>query len=181
MGDKLLDTSQIINGMAVMISFFVGYRYAIKRGESKETDEGAAAATGSTTTQEAAVSDRNYGGINENFKMVLVVRNDLKMGKGKIAAQCGHGAVGAYQNAVTRIPRLLRAWENCGCAKIAVRVESEAELMAIKKAAERQQLNTCLIRDAGRTQIEPNSKTVLAVGPAAAADIDRVTGHLKLL
>lgn len=113
--------------------------------------------------------------------MVLVVRNDLKMGKGKIASQCSHGAVGAYQRAVTRTPRLLRAWENCGCAKIAVRVESEAELMAIKRAAEQKQLNTCLIRDAGRTQIEPNSKTVLALGPASAKDIDVVTGHLKLL
>lgn len=113
--------------------------------------------------------------------MVLVVRNDLKMGKGKIASQCSHGAVGAYQRAVTRTPRLLRAWENCGCAKIAVRVDSEAELMSIKRSAEQRHLNTCLIRDAGRTQIEPNSKTVLAVGPAAAVEIDRVTGHLKLL
>ncbi|XP_064556525.1 probable peptidyl-tRNA hydrolase 2 [Drosophila montana] len=181
MGDKLLDTTQIINGLAVMISFFVGYKYALKRGEacakiddtpSTETQEGGAA---------AAIADKTYGGFNDNYKMVLVVRNDLKMGKGKIASQCSHGAVGAYQRATTRTPRLLRAWENCGCAKIAVRVESEAELMAIKRAAEQRQLNTCLIRDAGRTQIEPNSKTVLAVGPAAAIDIDRVTGHLKLL
>ncbi|KAH8416981.1 hypothetical protein KR222_000654 [Zaprionus bogoriensis] len=184
MGDKLLDSAQILNGLAVMLSFFVGYKYALKRGEAcaKIDDtpspgtqaEGAAAAA-------AAVADKNYGGFNDNFKMVLVVRNDLKMGKGKVAAQCSHGAVGAYQRAVTRTPRLLRAWENCGCAKIAVRVESEAELMAIKRAAEQKQLNTCLIRDAGRTQIEPNSKTVLAIGPAAAADIDAVTGHLKLL
>ncbi|XP_030374491.1 probable peptidyl-tRNA hydrolase 2 [Scaptodrosophila lebanonensis] len=180
MGDKLLDTSQIINGLAVMLSFFVGYKYALKRGEAcakidratDEADGGAAA---------AAVADKTFVGFNDNFKMVLVVRNDLKMGKGKIAAQCGHGAVGAYQTAVSRTPRLLRAWENSGCAKIALRVESEAELMAIKRAAEQHKLNTCLIRDAGRTQIEPNSKTVLAVGPAAAADIDRVTGHLKLL
>ncbi|KAH8265530.1 hypothetical protein KR038_010096 [Drosophila bunnanda] len=185
MGDKLLDSTQIINGLAVMLSFFVGYRYALKRGDAKDlsADEGGNAAAGAemSSPMEAPVADKGYGGFNENFKMVLVVRNDLKMGKGKIAAQCGHGAVGAYQRAVGRTPRLLRAWENCGCAKIAVRVESEAELMAIKKAAERQQLNTCLIRDAGRTQIEPNSKTVLAIGPAAADDIDRVTGHLKLL
>ncbi|XP_017083357.1 probable peptidyl-tRNA hydrolase 2 [Drosophila eugracilis] len=185
MGDKLLDPTQIINGLAVMLSFFVGYRYALKRGDAKDSsDEGAAATSSlgsSVSSSEAPVLDKGYGGFNDNFKMVLVVRNDLKMGKGKIAAQCGHGAVGAYQRAVVRTPKLLRAWENCGCAKIAVRVESEAELMAIKKAAERQQLNTCLIRDAGRTQIEANSKTVLAVGPAAAADIDRVTGHLKLL
>lgn len=52
MGDKLLDTSQIINGLAVMISFFVGYKYALKRGEAcakidetpSETPEGAAVA-----------------------------------------------------------------------------------------------------------------------------------------
>ncbi|XP_017046647.1 probable peptidyl-tRNA hydrolase 2 [Drosophila ficusphila] len=186
MGDKLLDSTQIINGLAVMLSFFVGYRYALKRGDVKDSSpEGAAASasgsSGFSVSEAAPVADKGFGGFNDNFKMVLVVRNDLKMGKGKIAAQCGHGAVGAYQRAVARTPRLLRAWENCGCAKIAVRVESEAELMAIKKAAERQQLNTCLIRDAGRTQIEANSKTVLAVGPAAAVDIDRVTGHLKLL
>ncbi|EDW55130.1 probable peptidyl-tRNA hydrolase 2 [Drosophila sechellia] len=186
MGDNLLDPTQLINGLAVMLSFFVGYRYALKRGDAKDSGaEGAAAPFSQESSvssgSEASVSDKGYGGLNDNFKMVLVVRNDLKMGKGKIAAQCGHGAVGAYQRAVVRTPRLLQSWENCGCAKIAVRVESEAELMAIKKAAERQQLNTCLIRDAGRTQIEANSKTVLAVGPAAAADIDRVTGHLKLL
>lgn len=113
--------------------------------------------------------------------MVLVVRNDLKMGKGKVAAQCGHGAVGAYQKALTNIPSVVRAWENTGCAKIALRVESEAEMMALKTAAEARNLNTCLIRDAGRTQIEPNTKTVLAIGPAAVEAIDQVTGHLKLL
>jgi len=30
-------------------------------------------------------------------KMILAVRVDLKMGKGKIGAQCGHAAMGAYQ------------------------------------------------------------------------------------
>ncbi|KAH8236577.1 hypothetical protein KR026_006104 [Drosophila bipectinata] len=182
MGDKLLDATQVINGLAVMLSFFVGYRYALKRGDAKElkSNEGAPSSEGAVSG-EASVVDKGYGGFNDNFKMVLVVRNDLKMGKGKIAAQCGHGAVGAYQSAVSKTPRLVRAWDSCGCAKIAVKVESEAELMAIKKAAERNQLNTCLIRDAGRTQIEPNSKTVLAIGPAAADDIDKVTGHLKLL
>lgn len=113
--------------------------------------------------------------------MVLVVRNDLKMGKGKIAAQCGHAAVGAFQNGMRRSPQLVRAWENAGCAKIAVKVDSESELMGILKIARERNLNTCLIRDAGRTQIEPNSKTVLGVGPALCRDIDQITGHLKLL
>lgn len=113
--------------------------------------------------------------------MILVVRNDLKMGKGKIAAQCGHAAVGAFQSAQRKMPQMLRRWENSGCAKIAVKCESEPELMALRKQALTGGLNVCLIRDAGRTQIEPNSKTVLAIGPANNKDLDRITGHLKLL
>ena len=34
----------------------------------------------------------------EALKMILVVRQDLKMGKGKIAAQCCHAAVGVVQD-----------------------------------------------------------------------------------
>ena len=33
------------------------------------------------------------------MKMVLVIRSDLKMGKGKIGAQCGHAVLGAYRQA----------------------------------------------------------------------------------
>ncbi|XP_061400637.1 probable peptidyl-tRNA hydrolase 2 [Musca vetustissima] len=187
MGDhKLLDTTQIVNGIAVLLSFFVGYKYALKRQElkeqtdnnSKKTDEAKGAVGGGGSTN---VSAKLFASFSHNYKMVLLVRNDLKMGKGKIAAQCGHGAVGAYQKAVHRTPSLVRAWENTGCAKVALKVESEAEMMALKRAAEAKGLNTCLIRDAGRTQIEPNSKTVLAIGPAAVEAIDQVTGHLKLL
>ncbi|KXJ21522.1 Peptidyl-tRNA hydrolase 2, mitochondrial [Exaiptasia diaphana] len=41
-------------------------------------------------------------------------------------------------------------------------------------------LETCVISDAGRTQIAPGSKTVLGVGPGPKALVDEVTGHLKL-
>ncbi|XP_053946376.1 probable peptidyl-tRNA hydrolase 2 isoform X1 [Anastrepha ludens] len=199
MGDhRLLDTSQVINGIAVLLSFFVGYKYALKRHDvsedaKKSTDEGRGDTVAPQEGVSTSVRDLHYiyfisniqlqffANFSNNYKMVLVVRNDLKMGKGKIGAQCGHGAVGAYQKAVRRTPRLVRAWESAGCAKIALRVESEREMMAIKHAAEANNLTTCLIRDAGRTQIEPNSKTVLAIGPASVEDIDKVTGHLKLL
>ena len=113
--------------------------------------------------------------------MILVVRNDLKMGKGKIGAQCAHAAVGAFESALKKIPHILRKWQNSGSAKIAVKVDTETELMEIRRIAIQNSLNVCLIRDAGRTQIEPNTKTVLAIGPALAKDIDRITGHLKLL
>lgn len=181
MGDsKLLDTTQVINGIAVLLSFFVGYKYALKKHDVSQDNAGATS-TNQGRGDAATSAEGFFASFSNNYKMVLVVRNDLKMGKGKIGAQCGHGAVGAYQKTVQRNPRLVRAWENTGCAKIALRVESEPEMMAIKRAAEAHNLTTCLIRDAGRTQIEPNSKTVLAIGPATVEDIDKVTGHLKLL
>ena len=58
----------------------------------------------------------------EEYKMVLCVRMDLKMGKGKMCAQCGHAAVGATKKAAVRIPRQLRQWENYGQPKIALKV-----------------------------------------------------------
>lgn len=116
-----------------------------------------------------------------DYKMVLVVRNDLKMGKGKIGAQCGHAAVGAYQKAMERNPASVRRWEDSGCAKICVRVESEAELMNVRKAANIHGLNYYLVHDAGRTQIAAGSATVLAIGPDLVQNIDQLTGQLKLL
>lgn len=53
--------------------------------------------------------------------MVLVVRADLKMGKGKVAAQCAHAAVANYQ-AARKHPKLLAAWEESGQKKVAVKV-----------------------------------------------------------
>lgn len=53
--------------------------------------------------------------------------------------------------------------------------------MDVQQAAKANKFVTCLIRDAGRTQIEPNTKTVLAIGPAASSELDPITRHLKLL
>lgn len=64
MGDKLLDSSQIINGLAVMLSFFVGYRYALKRGDAKDLSPGDGAAAASavggalSSPMEAPVADK---------------------------------------------------------------------------------------------------------------------------
>lgn len=43
------------------------------------------------------------------------------MTKGKIAAQCGHAAVAAYK-AARKQPKILRAWDESGQAKIALKV-----------------------------------------------------------
>ena len=64
-------------------------------------------------------------------KMVLVVRNDLKMGKGKAAAQCSHAAVGAFKNAKKGNLNVLRAWERNGQPKIVTKVDNEEELLKV--------------------------------------------------
>jgi len=43
------------------------------------------------------------------------------MGKGKVAAQCSHAAVAAYK-AARKHPKILRAWEESGQAKITLKV-----------------------------------------------------------
>ncbi|KDO19566.1 hypothetical protein SPRG_15147 [Saprolegnia parasitica CBS 223.65] len=117
----------------------------------------------------------------EPHKMVLVVRNDLKMGKGKIAAQCGHATLGAYKRAVKRTPQALECWEALGQAKVALKVETEAEMLELAARAKELGLIHYVVVDAGRTQIAPDTKTVLAVGPAPNGDVDNLTGHLKLM
>lgn len=71
-------------------------------------------------------------------------------------------------------------WESIGQAKVVVKCETEDELIRIQKNADSEGLVTCLIRDAGRTQIASGSRTVLGVGPGPVNLIDKVTGHLKL-
>ena len=113
--------------------------------------------------------------------MVLVVNTALQMGKGKIGAQCGHAAVGAYSEANQFAPNVFKLWEQSGCAKIALKADDDTVLFQIEDTARSLGLITYLVQDAGRTQIPAGSITVLAVGPAPAAIFDGLTGHLKLL
>jgi len=75
----------------------------------------------------------------------------------------------------------MQAWEACGQPKIAVKCKDIDELIALAQAAEKLQLPTYVIQDAGRTEVEPGTTTVLAIGPGAADVINQVTGQLKLL
>lgn len=87
----------------------------------------------------------------------------------------------AYKAARRSTPNNVATWSRWGQAKICVKVNSEAELLEIEAIARAQRLVTHVVMDAGRTHIESGSLTVLAIGPAPVADLDRVTGHLKLL
>lgn len=132
------------------------------------------------TNETKTETEASILGDSGEYKMILVVRNDLKMGKGKVAAQCSHAAVSAYKQIQKKNPNMLKQWEYCGQPKVVVKAPDEETLIELLTHAKMLGLTVSLIQDAGRTQIEPGSQTVLGIGPGPADLIDKVTGHLKL-
>lgn len=135
-------------------------------------------------------------------KMMIVMRRDLKMRKGKIAAQAGHASVDAILSALYKEGRMndfimtsegmalkpsgkpstpLSDWFLCGCAKICVYVDSEDELTEIAKKAEERGIIASVITDAGMTEFHGvPTVTCLALEPLASEVADEITGGLPL-
>lgn len=112
------------------------------------------------------------------MKQVIVVRNDLKLGKGKIAAQACHASLESYKKANSDA---ILSWENSGVKKIVLKVESEKELLEIFEQLKAAKMKPALIKDAGLTEVEPGTITCLGVGPVQEKDVDKITGKLKML
>jgi len=75
---------------------------------------------------------------------------------------------------------VVKAWEASGATKVCLRAEGEADLLALAKAAAARGVATHMVVDAGRTQVAPDSRTVLAL-LAEGREVDAITGSLKLL
>lgn len=112
------------------------------------------------------------------LKQVILIRNDLGMSKGKIAAQAAHAAVEATLKSEKAI---VSKWRQNGMKKITLRVESKEELFKYLQQAKDFNLITGLITDAGKTEIAPGTATCLAIGPDDENKIDQITGNLKSL
>jgi len=129
-------------------------------------------------------------------KQVIVIRKDLNMRKGKIAAQAAHASLKIIldmmehrrHGLVTRWALYvaedtpLAEWLNGRFTKICVSVDSEQELLDIYNKALNAKLSVALITDAGLTEFNNvPTKTCIAIGPDWPDKIDAITGHLKLL
>jgi peptidyl-tRNA hydrolase, PTH2 family len=117
----------------------------------------------------------------EDYKQVIVVRKDLGMGTGKLAAQVAHAAVMAVEITKMRNLDWFNSWFRAGQAKVVVKVQNLDELIEIRKHAEGLHLSVAEIRDSGLTQIPPGTVTCIGIGPGPSGLIDKVTNHLKLL
>lgn len=130
------------------------------------------------------------------IKQVLVVRKDLNMRKGKIAAQCAHASMKVvldqmFKHQVDHEPALtlvmgegspLHLWLEGAFAKICVSVNSETELDEVYNKAKEAGILASIIVDSGRTEFHGvPTKTVVAIGPDWGESIDPITGHLPLL
>ena len=118
---------------------------------------------------------------DEEYKVVVLVRTDLDMGKGKMAAQVGHASVELALRAQKMDRKAFDAWMSAGQKKVVLKVANKDEMIRYMNEARSSGLYTCRITDAGRTQIEPGSQTCVGIGPAPESEIDKVTGGLKML
>lgn len=119
--------------------------------------------------------------MTREIKQVIVVRCDIKMGKGKLSAQVAHAAVSASEKVKKSQNEIYNNWILSGQAKIVVKVNSLEEILHIYNLAKTEGLIAALIRDKGLTQIQPGTVTCVGIGPGNAFDIDNITGDLKLL
>lgn len=111
------------------------------------------------------------------IEQVLLVRKDLQMGVGKIAAQCSHASLGCYRDMKNRKDKLSEVdqWEKQGEPTIVLGtcksctllrmlgIQSEKEMMELEMKAKNSGLQTHITADAGKTQVARGSCTVLAI------------------
>jgi peptidyl-tRNA hydrolase, PTH2 family len=115
------------------------------------------------------------------YKMVLVIRRELRLTAGKAAVQVAHAAVMLTRAAERRNGAALDAWLAGGQMKIALGVPTLADLEALERTARAKHLPTVWVEDAGFTEVPPGTRTCLGIGPAPASEIDAITGDLPLL
>ncbi len=125
------------------------------------------------------IKDENM--IPKDLKMVIIVRKDLKMSSGKVAAQCCHGCLGVVMDIINMqytnnnnnnsnsngydLKSVLRLWRMNGEKKIVLQCLNEKKLLELKDKALINNLPHYLVCDAGHTQVKSGTETVLAIGP----------------
>ena len=112
------------------------------------------------------------------MKQVILVRTDLKMSKGKIAAQVSHASVDCLLRSHKDD---IEKWRNEGMKKVILKVEGMDELKEYHRKAHDAGLMVCFISDAGRTEVMPGTITCMGIGPDKDEKVDKITSKLKML
>jgi len=112
------------------------------------------------------------------YKQAILVRSDLKLPKGKMAAQVAHAAVEAVSKSSKS---KIDAWKQSGQGKVVLKVADLNELKEYERKARELGFSTALITDAGHTVVEPGTITCLGIGPEEEKKLDALISMLKLV
>lgn len=113
-----------------------------------------------------------------SMKQVILVNESLNLPRGKMAAQVAHASVASL---LSSSAEALKEWLTAGMPKIVLATNSEEELLGYYHQAMENNMPAELIKDAGKTVVEAGTVTCIGIGPANEAQIDSITGALKLL
>jgi|TARA_Y100000310_G_C20042955_1_gene517026 PTH2 family peptidyl-tRNA hydrolase len=116
--------------------------------------------------------------VKMGYKQVILVRQDLKLPKGKLAVQVAHASLDAASKSDKKI---VDKWKKQGAKKIVLKAADEKELFKYMSMLENEGIKVALIKDAGHTVVEPGTITCLGIGPDLDDKIDKVTGKLKMV
>lgn len=124
-------------------------------------------------------------------KQVIVIRKDLNMPAGKLAAQASHASTGAFLKHYTLVRNCdlliksnskdhVEPWLSHEFTKICLKVNSEEELLEVYQKCCNAKIPCALIKDAAHTVFDKPTITCLGIGPYESDKIDAITGNLKL-
>jgi PTH2 family peptidyl-tRNA hydrolase len=111
-----------------------------------------------------------------SLKQVVVIREDLKLKKGKLAVQVAHASILSSNKS-----KFKAEWEEEGQKKVVLGCKDLKELLSLYQKALGKKLPVAIVVDAGLTQLPKGTKTCIGIGPAPEEKIDKVTGKLKLV
>jgi PTH2 family peptidyl-tRNA hydrolase len=116
-----------------------------------------------------------------DHKLVVAVRSDLELSRGKLAVQVAHAAVMAAFDAKAHHRKWFSDWWAEGQKKVVVKGGTLSDLHSLRAKARSMGLPTALVEDAGLTELPPGTVTCLGIGPGPNHVVDQVTGGLKLM
>ncbi|MFW9988224.1 MAG: peptidyl-tRNA hydrolase Pth2 [Candidatus Odinarchaeota archaeon] len=117
----------------------------------------------------------------EEYKQVILVRTDLKMGTGKKCAQSCHASVSASDLVRVQNKPAWKNWKNSGQKKVVLKIQNMDRFKEMVIKLESSKMPYFIVNDAGLTQLTPGTTTAIGIGPVLSTEIDKITGELKLL
>lgn len=137
--------------------------------------------------------------INRSVKQFIIIRADLEMSEGKIAAQATHAAKKVWfdkfriaQPGILGTPVGMTSyyfhatqeevdWIDGGFTTITKKVKNENQLLKAFEAAKDSGLNCALIKDMGLTELEGENYTAIAIGPNHIDKCEPIVKRLRNL